>query len=203
MYHENSNKSAKDRNSIRFDMSFSGRNSTYENINLFEKGVFFTPGMTTSTDKITGWSGNTLSHDLAYFMIEMSQILLQIKTITRSTSLMNDTIRNNTFADKITTTKIKEGNRSIVLKIHLKQNIWEGISVAAGKGLMTCHIDRGNFSQIGYNYNLSANQIIHDESYNTKINGQNMFNRMYVGTYSKSVCFHALNKSIQFNEILI
>ena len=76
---KNSNKSAKDRNSIRFDMAFSGRNSTYENITLFEKGGFFTPGMTTSTDKITGWSGNTLSHDLAYFMIEMSQILLRIK----------------------------------------------------------------------------------------------------------------------------
>ena len=30
-----------------------------------------------------------------------------------------------------------------------------------------------------------------------------MFNRMYVGTYSKAACFHALNKSIQFNEILI
>ena len=72
--------------------------------------------MTTSTDKITGWSGNTLSHDLAYYMIEMSKTLLQIKTITRSTSLMNDIIRNNTFADKITTTKIKEGNRSIVQK---------------------------------------------------------------------------------------
>ena len=76
--------------------------------------------MTTRTDKITGWSGNTLSHDLAYFMIEMSQILLQIKTITRSTSLMNDIIRNNTFADKITTTKIKEGYRSIVQKKTIK-----------------------------------------------------------------------------------
>ena len=41
---KNSNKSAKDRNSIRFDMSFSGRNSTYENINLFEKGVFLLLG---------------------------------------------------------------------------------------------------------------------------------------------------------------
>ena len=35
-----SDKSAKDRNSIRFDMAFSGRNSTYENITLFEKGGF-------------------------------------------------------------------------------------------------------------------------------------------------------------------
>ena len=140
---QNSNKSAKDRNSIRFDMAFSGRNSTYENITLFEKGGFFTPGMTTSTDKITGWSGNTLSHDLAYFMIEMSQILLRIKTITKSKSLMNDIIRNNTFADQISKTKIKEGYRSIGEKKQLKLNIWEGISVAAGKGIITCHIDRG------------------------------------------------------------
>ena len=97
--------------------------------------------MTTSTDKITGWSGNTLSHDLAYFMIEMSQILLRIKTITKSKSLMNDIIRNNTFADQISKTKIKEGYRSIGEKKQLKLNIWEGISGAAGNGLMTCHID--------------------------------------------------------------
>ena len=41
---KHSNKSAKDRNSIRFDMSFSGRNSTYENIKLFEKGGFLLLG---------------------------------------------------------------------------------------------------------------------------------------------------------------
>ena len=41
---KHSNKSAKDRNSIRFDMSFSGRNSTYENIKLFEKEVFLLLG---------------------------------------------------------------------------------------------------------------------------------------------------------------
>jgi hypothetical protein len=77
-FKKNYNKSAKDRNSIRFDMAFSGRNSTYEILHYLKK-EFFTPGMTTSTEKITGWSGNTLSHDLAYFMIEMSQILLRIK----------------------------------------------------------------------------------------------------------------------------
>ena len=85
----------------------------------------------------------------------------------------------------------------------MKLNIWEGISVAADKGLITCHIDRGNCSQIGYNYNLSANQIIDDKSYNKQTNEADMFNQMYVGTYSKAACFHALNKSIQFNEVVI
>ena len=47
---------AKDRNTIRFDMYFSGQNTTYENVDLFDKGGFFTPGMTTRTDKITGWT---------------------------------------------------------------------------------------------------------------------------------------------------
>ena len=31
---------AKDRNTIRFDMSFSGQNKTYENLDLFDKGGF-------------------------------------------------------------------------------------------------------------------------------------------------------------------
>ena len=62
--------------------------------------------------------------------------------------------------------------------MHLNINIWEGISVDAGKGLMTCHIDRGNCSQIGYNYNISANEIIYYDSYNKEKNGQNMFNRI-------------------------
>ena len=47
---------AKDRSTIRFDMSFSGQNKTYENLYLFDKGGFFIPGMTTRTDKITGWT---------------------------------------------------------------------------------------------------------------------------------------------------
>ena len=47
---------AKDMNNIRFDMSFSGQNTTYENVDLFDKGGFFTPGMTSRTDKITGWT---------------------------------------------------------------------------------------------------------------------------------------------------
>ena len=85
----------------------------------------------------------------------------------------------------------------------MKQNIWEGISGAAGKGLMKCHIDRGNCSQIGYNHNLSAKQIIYYESYNKQTNEADMFNRMYVGTYSKAACFHALNKYIQFNDVVI
>ena len=88
---------------------FQEKKSKYENIEIFEKGGFFTPGMTTSTDKITGWSGNnTLGHDLAYFMIEMTQILLIINTLTKSEPLINDSIQNNTFADKMNKTKIME-----------------------------------------------------------------------------------------------
>ena len=37
----------KDRNTIRFNMSFYGQNTTYKNIDLFDKGGCFTPDMTT------------------------------------------------------------------------------------------------------------------------------------------------------------
>ena len=93
-------------------MSFSGQNSTYENTDFFENRGFFTPGMTTSTDKITGWSGNTLSHDLSYLIIEMTQILLITNTLTITEPLMDDAIRNNAFADKMTKTKIMEGYKN-------------------------------------------------------------------------------------------
>ena len=67
--------SAKDRNTIRFDMSFSGQNTTYENIDLFDKGGFFTPGMNTKTDKITGCTGNLMSQDLSKYMIKMTKLI--------------------------------------------------------------------------------------------------------------------------------
>ena len=33
-------------------------------------------------------------------------------------------------------------------------------------------------------------------------NPEQMFNQMYVGTYSKAACYHALNKCIQFHEVV-
>ena len=74
---------AKDRNTIRFDMSFSGQNTTYENIYSFDKGGFFTSGMTTRTDKITGWTGNSMSHNLVKYMIKMKKVIDKISTLTK------------------------------------------------------------------------------------------------------------------------
>ena len=97
---------AKDRNTIRFDMSFSGKNTRYENIYLFDKGGLFTPGMTTRTDKITGWTGNSMSNDLAKYMIKMTKLIDKISTLTKEQKYMNDTKRNTVFAQKIARTKI-------------------------------------------------------------------------------------------------
>ena len=55
---------AKYNNTIRFDISFTGQNTTYENMDAFDKGGFFTPGMATRTDKITGWTANSMSRGL-------------------------------------------------------------------------------------------------------------------------------------------
>ena len=97
---------AKDRNTTRFDISFSGQNTTHENIDLFDKGGFFTPGMTTRTDKITGWTGNSMNHDLEKYMIKMTKLIDKIITLTKEEKYMNDTNRNKVFAQNISRTKI-------------------------------------------------------------------------------------------------
>ena len=78
---------AKDRNTIQFEISFSGQDKKYENINLFDKGGFFDPGMTTITDKITGLTGNSMSHDLAKYMIKMTKLIDKISTLTKEKNI--------------------------------------------------------------------------------------------------------------------
>ena len=71
------------KNTIQFDMSFSGKNTTYENMDAFDKGVFFTLGMTRRTDKIKGLKGNSMSRDLEKYMIKMTKLIDEIITLTK------------------------------------------------------------------------------------------------------------------------
>ena len=169
MLKKHSNMAAKDRNTIRFDMSFSGKNTTYENLYLFDKGGFFTPGMTTRTDTITGWTGNLMSHDLAKYMIKRTKLIEKIITLTKEQKYMNDKKINTVFEQNISRTKIEQGYKNKGEKTSIEEmylNRFEGISVATGNKLLWCHVDCGNFASPGFNVNLSINQCIHDSTVN-------------------------------------
>ena len=108
---------AKNRNTIRFDMSFSGQNTTYENRYLFDKGGFFTPGMTTRTDTITGWTGNSMSHDLAKYMIKMTKLIDKISTLTKEQKCINDTKEIKFLHRTFHTLKLNKDKRTKVKKV--------------------------------------------------------------------------------------